>query len=1577
MNRTHRTVWNETLGTWVAASEHARNRSKRSGATVVAVATMLLAVGAEAQNVTISGSNGSLGGDSCNSVYVPSECATEYTTPLAPVSTAAWTHTAAPAGVLIGANRSNSNSGPAVTGNATVTAGGTANTGRLWVGFENNATGSLNISGAGSRWTAGGIGVIGHYGTGSLTITDGGYLRSTNNYVGFAESGVGTVLVSGIAANGTRSRWEGTNNTLYLGGGFVGPVTRPGGNGTVTIDDGGWITSTGGGLRVGQAVDGVGLMTVRGVHSSGVASSFTTTGATFVGNFGTGTLNIENGGLVSNTSGAIGGGAAASDTSLVGQPTTYHAPTAGVGIVNVSGMSGTTRSTWLNSGALRVGHFGTGALNVTGGALVSNTDASVGGSNQVQTFFISVTPPYQTQVFIPTGNGEVNVSGVNGSRRSTWANSGQLAVGHSGSGLLNVLDGGQVTAASMVIGGGNTGSYTFADAGGNLQSGTFTPTGTGTVNVSGANGGTASELAIAGDLTVGKQGRGTLTLSDNGLVSAGAVTLASAAGSTGTLNLGAAAGSAAGALGTLSTPALAFGAGTGVLNFNHTSSGYDFNVAISGGGLGNSAINQLAGVTNLTGDSSGFSGTTNVTGGTLRVNGTLGNATSQVIVGNGATLGGAGTIGGNVAIGDGVLSPGNSPGTLTINGNLALSSASTLNYELGAANTVGGPLNDLTVVNGNLTLDGTLNVTQSAGGTYGAGVYRLIDYAGTLTDNGLALGSMPAGTDNYVQTSIANQVNLVTSRGLTLNWWDGDAGGRNDGAIAGGNGTWTAIGSGATADRWTQADGQINAPYQNGAFAIFAGAPGTVTVDNSAGQVRVSGMQFATSGYRIEGGPVELTGGTNAIRVGDGTSAGGATTATIASALTGAGKLDKVDLGTLVLTGANTYTGGTTVSGGTLQLGDGGASGSITGDVTNNAKLAFDRSDASTFAGTISGTGQVVQAGSGSTTLSGANTYSGGTLIDAGTLIGSAGSFGGGTITDNAALVIEQAGDATMTNVINGTGTLTKTGSGTLNYVGTGSLSGATTVAQGTLAVNGSLANSAVSVASGATLAGNGTVGTATVAAGGTVSPGNGGIGTLTVNGDFTQAAGSTYQVQVSPGTQVSDRINVLGSADVSGATLNVARTSGGNYALDTKYTVLNATGGVTGTYGQLIGDTRTAFVQLKDSYDANNVYLTAEQYRSFGSAGGTRNQIATGLALDRLPPSSALANAVAWLPNDFAARTAFDQLSGEIHASLKSATVEDSRFVREAALLRLRAADCAPGAAALPTRADTQHADDQAGGVGCTPAGAERVVWGQAFGSWGHMAGDGNAQGIDRDIGGFFVGADTALAGGWRVGALGGYSRSTMDSDGRGTAKTDSYHLGLYGGNTWGATSLRLGAAYAWNRLATHRSVFFSGYGDAASAKYDSRTAQLFGEVGHRIDLGSTKLEPFAQLAHVRLSSDGFSERGGLSALHGGGDGFSSTFATLGVRATAQLGSKTRLTGMLGWRHAFGDTVPESTHAFAGSLASFTVGGVPLARNVAVLEAGVETELAPNLTLGASYSGQFGSGLRDHGFKLNLAYRF
>ena len=109
---------------------------------------------------------------------------------------------------------------------------------------------------------------------------------------------------------------------------------------------------------------------------------------------------------------------------------------------------------------------------------------------------------------------------------------------------------------------------------------------------------------------------------------------------------------------------------------------------------------------------------------------------------------------------------------------------------------------------------------------------------------------------------------------------------------------------------------------------------------------------------------------------------------TFGGVISGTGALVQLGSGTLVLTADNTYGGGTTIDpGATLQLGNGGTTGSITGNVTDNGSLLFNRSNNVTFNSLISGSGNLVQNGSGTTVLGGANTYSGGTIIKNGTLL--------------------------------------------------------------------------------------------------------------------------------------------------------------------------------------------------------------------------------------------------------------------------------------------------------------------------------------------------------------------------------------------------------------------------------------------------------------------------------------------------------------------------------------------------------------------------------------------------------------
>ncbi|HUJ10590.1 MAG TPA: autotransporter domain-containing protein [Verrucomicrobiae bacterium] len=191
------------------------------------------------------------------------------------------------------------------------------------------------------------------------------------------------------------------------------------------------------------------------------------------------------------------------------------------------------------------------------------------------------------------------------------------------------------------------------------------------------------------------------------------------------------------------------------------------------------------------------------------------------------------------------------------------------------------------------------------------------------------------------------------------------------------------------------------------------------------------------------------------------------------SQITGTGGLIKDGLGTLTLAGNDTYSGGTTINLGTLRVGTGGTSGSLgNGDVQNNGALIFNRSDGVVVSALISGSGSLTQSGGGSLTLTGDNTYSGGTTINAGTLQvgdgGTSGSLGTGTITDNSALVYDRSDSVVVSNAISGSGSLTQAGAGTLVLVGTNTFGGRTVISSGTLQVgdgntSGSLGSGIVS----------------------------------------------------------------------------------------------------------------------------------------------------------------------------------------------------------------------------------------------------------------------------------------------------------------------------------------------------------------------------------------------------------------------------------------------------------------------------------------------------------------------------------
>jgi outer membrane autotransporter protein len=241
----------------------------------------------------------------------------------------------------------------------------------------------------------------------------------------------------------------------------------------------------------------------------------------------------------------------------------------GVGTVTVTGLN----SNWSNAGGVVIGGEGTGTLMIKDhGTVNSGAGASVG---------------------LTVGSiGAVTVTGPG----STWINgpSGGLNIGAFGTGTLTIANGGTVINDTPNT--SNIGEFAGSR---------------GTVTVTGAGSTWGNSLGV----NIGRLGTGTLTIADGGIVN-GPIMIATNPGSIGTLNIGAGAGSPAGAPGTLNAPSVAFGGvgtGTGTINFNHTSADYVFAPAISGGGT----VNVLAGTTILTGANTYF-GATNVNAGTLR-----------------------------------------------------------------------------------------------------------------------------------------------------------------------------------------------------------------------------------------------------------------------------------------------------------------------------------------------------------------------------------------------------------------------------------------------------------------------------------------------------------------------------------------------------------------------------------------------------------------------------------------------------------------------------------------------------------------------------------------------------------------------------------------------------------------------------------------------------------------------------------------------------------------------------------------------------------------------------------------------
>jgi autotransporter-associated beta strand protein len=604
----------------------------------------------------------------------------------------------------------------------------------------------------------------------------------------------------------------------------------------------------------------------------------------------------------------------------------------------------------------------------------------------------------------------------------------------------------------------------------------------------------------------------------------------------------------------------------------------------------------------------------------------------------------------------------NGSATLALSGNNTFTGATVINA---------GTLSIATIANGGIRLTGNYvssNAVVTANSTAGLSVnmtvvstsatarQRINSISGaTFTMNA---NSSAAGTNVVTRVGFANGLGLSDSTATNLQI--GNATLRYTGATASTDRNFTLINGTTAGIDVSQAATTLtmsgSAATTTGAFnklgngtLVFSGnhsytgattiSAGTLSIANIANGGSASGLGNSTSAAAnlvLNGGTLNFTGASassnRSFTLANSTSSGirvdnGATVLTLSGTSAAASSnLAKLGDGTLVFSGNHSYTGSTTISAGTLQIGAGGASGSIesTSGVSNNATLVFNRNDSTGFSKAISGTGNLTQAGSGTLTLTGANSYSGATSITAGTLtLGAGGTLGSSTvdIAAGAVLSLGRTDVFTVANNISGAGTLRQSAAGTATLSGVNTNTGIVEAAAGTLLFSGANALSS-------------SVSSLNATGGSTLSFADGTASTTTLSTGSVAVASSNLVFDI--GTTADQLVLSSGAASLTSATLKLNFLE--QITSAQSWTLLSAAGGLSGSWtldqtftgasqsGSFVFSLQSdaTSLTLVASANSNNAYWTGNTNGSWNTAANWSSDAAGNTPLGSVPGSAA-----------------------------------------------------------------------------------------------------------------------------------------------------------------------------------------------------------------------------------------------------------------------------------------------------------------------------------------------------------------
>ena len=1361
-------------------------------------------------------------------------------------------------------------------------------------------------------------------------------------------------------------------------------------------------------------------------------------GAVFVSS--SGALTVSN--LTFSSNAATGGASGNANSTLVG------------GGGGMGGNGGAVGGGGFGSGATGSQGFGTPGVTPGNGAFTGGAPGGfVGGANGGGGATNSVTGG---------GGGVGGGNGVNGFTGGNGGFGGGGGVGTTGGGGNGGFGGGgagdNATAGNGGFGGGGGGTF----AGGTAGTGGFGG-GNGSSNF------TIGPISLGSGAGGGGAGMGGALFVQNGgsLTVAGAVTESGSTVTGGAGSLGAGNGSAFGSG--------MFLQGNGTFNLSPGSGNTQtFSGSIADQtGSGGTGPNAGSWMLNMTGGTLVLNGNNTYSGGTALNSGTI-------VVGNNSALG-IGTL----SMADSTTLSFSNAASFSVANTIAVTGTSNFTPPTGTTQTISGSITDGTSA-GSIVVGGGGTLALSSGSnsysgstTINSGATLALTGAGTiqsssvLTANGTfdisgasfggsfistlaGSGSVQLGSNilfiNAGSTEFSGNLVGTSSSAFVVSSGTQTLSGGNSGFLGGvdiDDGATLALkGKGSIANsRGVFFDGFVNpatfdiSQVNNGAsIAGLVDTSGLGVVSLGAQTLTITGNLVTSTGAYLgiiqDGGIAGGTGGGVTVANGALAAFGGVNTYTGLTTINGGGELDLVGSGS-ISTSRNVIVNGvfdiSGLSGGTQIMSLSGASAGVVNlggnalTITNaNGTFAGSIKDGGAFGG--SG-GSLIETGTGTLALSGANTYSGGTTLSGGTLlVGNNQALGTGGLSMAAGTTFGSiAGSFNVANAIQITGatnfapglgsvldlsgtisnggaagSLTMAGPGVLILSGTNSYTGSTTVNGGMLEVDGSIASSsAVFVNAGGILSGTGIVDPVStqIANGGMLAPGNASnpTGTLTITGGLAFTSGALYFVQVT--SSASARTNVGGAAFLAGSVLvdplsRITQT--------TTYTILSASA-LNGTFDSVrlvnnfAGDPTL-------SYSGNNVLLTLGPGLLSPGLPSNANGNQRGLA-------GALDNAVIGgsnLPAAFNALFALTgsglqggltQLSGETAAGSQQTTfnamgqfmgmMTDPFMGRGGGINGSSSATgYAEEASAYAAKSNPNDAFAFAKAPLAKVYDPRWSVWASGFG--GSQSTSGNAaagsNNTTSSIFGTAVGADYLFSPNTIAGfAMAGGGTSFSVANG-GTGRSDLFQAGAYVRHNQGPAYISASLAYGWQDITTNRTVSIAGL-DQLRAQFNANAWSGRLEGGYRLVApwtGGIGITPYAAAQFVTFDLPAYAEQAVVGtnnfALAYGARDVTDARSELGIRTDKSWlvdDGMLLLRGRLAWAHDFdpGRSIGATFQSLPG--ASFVVNGAAQAADSALTTASVEMKWRNGWSAAATFEGEFSAVTNSYAGKGVIRYQW